>query len=57
MSSKSPKASSNTTGKSKTDRGVVKPLMENGLPPGISKQRAADPGNTPDKKNPVRNES
>lgn len=56
MPSKSPKAGSKTADESK-DRGVIKPLLENGLPPGISPQRAKDPGNVPEKNKRVKNNS
>lgn len=54
---KSPKAASGKTEKSGKGRGILKPLMENGLPPGISKQQAVDPGNQTDRKRPVKNAS
>jgi hypothetical protein len=56
MTDKSPKAANRKANESK-DRGIIKPLMETGLPPGISKQQAADPGNMTKKKRPVKNES
>lgn len=57
MANKSPKAASGKKEKSREDRGILKPLVENGLPPGISKQQAADPGNQTDRKRPVKNDS
>lgn len=57
MANKSPKAASGKTEKSRKDRGILKPLVENGLPPGIDKQQAADPGNQTDRKRPVKNDS
>jgi hypothetical protein len=36
---------------------VIKPLAENGLPPGISQQQAKDPGNMPEKNKQVKNNS
>jgi len=56
-SSRPPKAASGKTEKSGKDRGILKPLLENGLPPGISKQQAADPGNQTGEKRPVKNAS
>ncbi|GEM_PF-4050538 len=55
MRNKSPKAADKEV--SPRDRGILKPLAENGLPPGISSQRARDPGNVPEKKRPVKNRS
>jgi hypothetical protein len=33
------------------DKGIVKPLVEKGLPPGISPEQAKDPGNAVDGRN------
>lgn len=57
MPDKSPRATNRKTNESKEDRGIIKPLLETGLPPGISKQQAVDPGNMTRKKRPVKNES
>ena len=56
MPNKSPNAADKDADESK-DRGVLKPLAENGLPPGISQQQAKDPGNMPEKNKQVKNNS
>lgn len=56
MPNKSPNTTDKDAAESK-DRGVIKPLAENGLPPGISQQQAKDPGNMPEKNKQVKNNS
>jgi hypothetical protein len=48
MANKSPNTPEKEAAES-ADRGIIKPLVETGLPPGISEQRAKDPGDTPEK--------